>query len=628
MSSDQDARQHAARPFQVDLRGVVDLLSRHIYSSPQVFLRELLQNGRDAVAARAHLEPGIRGVLHVEPSRDGEPFRFRDDGIGLTHAEAAELLSTVGRSSKRDEVLALRREEFLGQFGIGMLSCFMVADRIVVRSRSARGGAPIEWVGEASGTFTLRELTADEAEGLPVGTTVELVARPDDAALVGPDSVTALVSRFGEYLPLDVRVRAADGSWDTVSRRATFLEGDADDPEVLDLGTEWLGSRPLDVITLEVPGTGTRGVAYVLPFTPAPGARQSHRVYLGRMLMGEHVGELLPEWSFFVRCVLDTTGLTPTASREQLIDDAALEFTREELSAALRRWILRVASTEPVRFQRFLSVHQLALKAAAVYDDELAGALLPAITFETSAGLATVGQLVESGGPLRFAETNDEFRQVAPIAASGSPIVNGGYTYDAELLRRIPDLMGVPVQRVTVNEVLDDLAPPPLEDRVSSSRLEQRANLALRAAGVEVSTRSFVPVDLPGLSVVDPEVIRRIERQRTAESATPVWSRVLGGVDALLEERRERAAAAPNARLCLNWANPLVRRLADLDDLVVFDRTVRLLHVQSLLAAHRTLGPAERAMLTTALDDIVQLSVFASVGGDPDTTTHHPGDPA
>ena len=65
-----------------------------------------------------------------------------------------------------------------------------------------------------------------------------------------------------------------------------------------------------------------------------------------------------------------------------------------------------------------------------------------------------------------------------------------------------------------------------------------------------------------------------------------------------------------------------MRRLADLDDLVVFDRTVRLLHVQSLLAAHRTLGPAERAMLTTALDDIVQLSVSRIRRGRP--RHHHP----
>ena len=81
----------APLPFQVDLRGVVDLLSRHIYSGPRVYLRELLQNGRDAVAARRADDPTAPpGRLlitpHVPPSGSeaGSPFRFRDDGVGLT----------------------------------------------------------------------------------------------------------------------------------------------------------------------------------------------------------------------------------------------------------------------------------------------------------------------------------------------------------------------------------------------------------------------------------------------------------------------------------------------------------------------------------------------------------------
>src|SRR5690606_6587858 len=126
-------------------------------------------------------------------------------------------------------------------------------------------------------------------------------------------------------------------------------------------GREWLGTDPLDVIPLDVPGTGTRGVAFVLPFAPPPASRQTHRVYLGRMLMGEHAGDLVPDWAFFVRCMLDTTGLTPTASREQLIEDSAIEFTRERIGELLRRWILRMATAEPHRFGHFLAVHHLAL---------------------------------------------------------------------------------------------------------------------------------------------------------------------------------------------------------------------------------------------------------------------------
>ena len=77
-----------------------------------------------------------------------------DTGLGLTAAEAAELLATIGRSSKRDPSLGLGRAEFIGQFGIGLLAAFMVAERIEVRSLSAApGAAPLLWLGRADGTL-------------------------------------------------------------------------------------------------------------------------------------------------------------------------------------------------------------------------------------------------------------------------------------------------------------------------------------------------------------------------------------------------------------------------------------------------------------------------------------------
>lgn len=607
------------RPFQVDLRGVVDLLSRHIYSSPQVFLRELLQNGRDAIRARRDLDGGApAGVLEIEPAASGRLFRFRDNGVGLTAEEAAELLSTVGRSSKRDDLLQARRADYLGQFGIGLLSCFMVADRIVVRSRSAKGAPAIEWIGDASGQFGIRELDPEETARMAVGTEIVLEPRPDDAALLAPDRVRALATRFGQYLPVSVAIRNDDATLDTVTRTPVFLGAAADEPSdaLLALGTELLGRRPLDVIPLSVPGTGTEGVAFVLPFAPPPGARQASTVHLGRMLVSEHLDGLLPDWAFFARCVLDTTGLSPTASREAFVEDPALEHTREQLGAAIRAWILRQATTRPWKFQEFLAVHQLALKAMAAHDDELARTVLPWLTVETSAGDMTIADLTRRHDGARYAETVDEFRQVAAIVPSDAPVVNGGYAYDAALLRRLPELLDFPVSRVTVSELLDELTPPPLAERARAVALEERATAALAEVGCSVSARGFAPAELPALCVVDPEVVRRIERDSAREVASGgIWGDVLGDVSALIEERRrEDGREAATVRLCLNWASPLVARLAALGDDLVFDRTVKLLYVQALLASHRPLTAADRRMLTSAMNDMVTLSV--GIAGD------------
>lgn len=596
-----------ARPFQVDLRGVVDLLSRHIYASPHVYLRELLQNGRDAIVARRQVDPSApTGEIRIE-ALPGGLLVFRDNGIGLSLSEASDVLATVGRSSKRDDVLDLRRDDYLGQFGIGLLACFMVGDTIQVTSRSARGDAPIEWTGSADGTFTIREV-ADGTGRQEVGTTVTLRARPDDAELVAPERVATLASHYGRYLAETILV-ASGRSWDRVNEPAIFLDAFQEpDEDLLGLGHDLLGVDPLDVIPLSVPGTGTRGVAFVLPFAPPPGGRQSHRVYLGRMLLNESLPDLLPDWAFFVRCVINTDGLAPTASRERLIESDALDFTRDELGRALRRWILQTALTRPHRLQEFLAVHHLALKALALEDDELAAVVLPHLSIETSLGLMTIGDYVARFPQVRYTTTVDEFRQIAAVVSPQAPVINGGYTYETQVLRRLPDVFPqVGAVRVRVTQVLDDLDVPDLRQRDAALSLERRAGEVLAAVGCGVDTRVFQPPNVPSLYVVDPAVLRRLARRDARDVAPALWADVLAEVDEHLQE--QAGSDDSTGRLCLNWASPLIQALSGLGDALVFDRAVSLLYVQSKLAGHHPLSAADRSVLNRALNDLIHLSV-------------------
>lgn len=586
------------KQFQVDLRGVVDLLSRHIYSSPRVYLRELLQNARDAIAARRELD-GAGGRITITPMTDaGGEFVLRDDGVGLTSAEVADLLATVGRSSKRD-IFDMPRSDYLGQFGIGLLSCFMVADTIVIRSRSARGGAPVEWTGSADGTFRVVELDED----LPIGTSVHLVPRFDADELLRPAAVRELATAFGEFLPVRVTLEGPGGETD-ITHAPPFLGGDPD--EAAQYGRELLGASPLDVIELSEPATGTRGLAYVLPYAPPPGARQATRMYLGRMLLSERVDEVLPDWAFFVRAVIDSTGLSPTASRESLVDDAALERVREQLGSGIRRWVLELGLTEPHRLAQFVAIHEVGLKSLVRHDEELARFITRWLTLETTHGTLRIGDLVERHRHVRFAATVDEFRQVAGISPASEVLVNGGYLYDADLVRMLPELYPeVTVEQVDVTGELDRLDPPPLDDREAAVALESRAGGVLAASGCSVVVRSIDRVDLAALYVADPEVLRAIDRRRTKGVTGSLWGGVLDRIDSTLSSARDDDLTS---RLCLNWSNRVVRALVRVQDGAVFARTVQLLYIQALLAGHHPLSDADRVLMTSALTDLVSLS--------------------
>ena len=132
--------------FQVNLKGMIALLSEHIYSNPNTFVRELLQNCVDAITALRNIDENYPGRIDVYLNDDGS-LTFQDNGIGLKEEEVYRFLTVIGESSKRETPDA---DDYIGRFGIGLLSCFVVTNEITVESRSAMGKQAVRWWGSTS----------------------------------------------------------------------------------------------------------------------------------------------------------------------------------------------------------------------------------------------------------------------------------------------------------------------------------------------------------------------------------------------------------------------------------------------------------------------------------------------
>ncbi|MEU8346846.1 molecular chaperone HtpG [Actinomadura meyerae] len=581
----------AEQAFQVDLRGVVDLLSRHLYASPRVYLRELLQNAVDAITAR-----GSGGRVEIETG--GGVLRVRDDGVGLTEDEVHTLLATIGRSSKRDE-LGFARHDFLGQFGIGLLSAFLVADEIEVVTRSAKGGDAVRWTGRSEGSYRVEAGKRDEP-----GTTVTLRARPGAGELLSPEVVAELARTYGSLLPVDLVVDGVEvtgeppwgAAYRDPSRRRRALEAYCE---------ELYGFTPFDVVDLDVPEAGLTGVAFILPAPVSPTARASHRVYLKRMLLAENVEGLLPEWAFFARCVVDAGELRPTASREALYEDELLESTRLGLGDVLRQWLVKLSETDPARLRAFLRLHQLGVKAMALHDDDMLRIVDRWLDYETSAGPMTLHEFRRRHPDGRFTASVDEFRRLSAVAgAQGVGLVNGGYVHDTEIIERLPDLdPDIRLSRLDAAEltttfgVLDPGAELALRPFLAA------AQRAVERLGCEVVVRDFDPASLPALYLTSRDAQFREELTRAREEAGELWADVLGAVNA--------SAGIERPQLVLNYRNPLVRRVTALGDGGPVEPAVQALYGQALLLGHHPLRPADTAVLNRSFIGLLEWAVHS-----------------
>jgi molecular chaperone HtpG len=598
-----DTEAHETQGFrvQVDLRSLVELLSHHLYGTADVYLRELLQNAVDALHARQLVDLGYVGHIVVEARGGSQPVLVvEDDGIGLTETEIHDFLSTIGRSAKRDEI-GLARSDFLGQFGIGLLSCFLVADEVTVITRSVHPGSTWQWRGRSDGTYEVSQV-ADRDQP---GSTVYLRARTHDAYLLQPDYVRKLATRYAGMLGHLIELQLPTGvesiggfrpPWSVLDDRGIDEERRA---ELLEWGERHFEESFLDVVYLHAPTSETVGLAFIAADRRSPGSRQRHKLTLKGMLVSDAIDNMLPDWAFFSRCVLDSSGLHPTASREAIVEDDLLHETREAFGQQLRDWLLSLSSAAPARLRAFVRVHHLSLKALAVHDDELLAAMVDWLPVETSLGTLTLGELSRLPGPIRYTPSLDVFRQLLQVsAAQGVCLVNGGYTYETELLSRLPAVRPeVDVEEIDPDDLVSGLADVAGADQAQAAALTAAGNQALLQFGCEVVVRVFRPRSVPVLLVIDPDAGLRRMTRRTADRVQGFWTDVVEGIEQLAGER--------NTQLCLNFDSDVVRALAAEPHSERTTAALQLLYVQALLLGHQPLDSRELRLLSSSVLSLI-----------------------
>ncbi len=584
---------------------MVDLLSRNLYSGPRVYIRELLQNGLDAIEARSALDPG--GPRRVTITIEGRTLKCRDSGIGLTEEEAAGLLSTIGASSKRDE-LGMARSDFLGQFGIGMLSCFMISDSITVYSRSAKSAnsPTVIWQGKTEGTYTTQPLGPGDPHNLgEPGTEVVLEAHPGEP-WIDPDTVRALVDEFASLLPISIEVRSDSAATFHGNETPVWELEPAAQQQWCD---EHLGSAGMDIIPIDVPAAGVKGIAIV---SQRPNALSSdhHTVYAKRMLVSRACEGIVPQWAYFVRFIGNSNYLRLTASREQLSDDELLENTRQAIGSSIRQWLEDMAEHSPSRFNDFISIHAMGLRAVAVRDPYMLDLTARYVPLESTVGSFPLLDLLASHESIRYTRTVDQYRALADVAASQSMVlVNAGYAYDEELINALltdPRYSSIAqkIRLVDPSELLDAFEECTLSEQAEAMDLMLIAAQAIDPSDCEVVLRRFTPLTLPALYLPDPDFAGRHVQRNSQAQASKMWAGIMGVSDPF--------ANSKPPRLVLNRSNSLITRLIHASSVPqTASNVLRGLYVQSLLAGRQTLGPKERAwaaqllgsLLDSALDD-------------------------
>ncbi|HHQ0000384.1 TPA: HSP90 family protein [Listeria monocytogenes] len=593
--------------FQVNLAGMIDILSNHLYDEKDVYIRELLQNATDAIRARKKIDSTLEGKIHASLTGDNneKTLIVEDNGIGLTEDEVHAFLATIANSSKGEKNYdGESSNDFIGRFGIGLLSCFIVSDEIVMISTSQKDGGTTEWRGKADGTYSVRKIETDTREP---GTQVYLRLRAgleDHPECEEVEYLINTLKKYGASLESNIIVEINGLEEEINSWTKQFSDKETlstlSREQIIQYGEYILGTHFQDYFLIENESGRTFGIAYMIPHAVQMNAIRKNTVFLNKMFVTSEANNILPDWSFFAKCVIWTDELQPVASREAFYKNERLTSVASELGVALKKGIETLPEEA---LMKLLATHYLGFKALASEDAPFLKLIYPYLPVRTLNGEEKLGDIIAKNDVIYYTYSVDDFRQIKDIArSSGMTLINGGYSYDSPILAQLSYFVeGTEFVLIEPEEMTNKLRPMTVSEEQAYQPILTEMNSMMAEFDTDVLIKHFEPKDLPIIFIHSTATQELRELERAVEETNSVFSDIL-------ESIQKEQEPAPLAHLYLNLDNELIKRLFTSGKTVKeLSVIVNVLYIQALLLGHYPLKRKEMVLMNQNMLRILEM---------------------
>jgi molecular chaperone HtpG len=399
--------------FQAEARQVLDLMIHSLYTNKEIFLRELISNGSDALDRlrfEALSRPDLIATdekleIWIESDPKLRTLTISDNGIGMSRDEVIANIGTIAKSGTRELLQALREKQqssetlttLIGQFGVGFYSAFMVADRITLVTRRAGEDNASQWESAGDGTFTITD-TSKFTRGTSI--TLHLKKFEEETEIEDFTDkwvIERIVKRYSDFVAYpviykDKEGKEADKALNSMKPIWTRPRSEVKDEEYKEfykhISHDW--NEPMLTWSFRAEG---RSEYQALLFIPSEApfdlfyttGKFGLHLYVRRVLIMEHCEELLPAYLRFIRGVVDSADLPLNVSRQRLQEDRHIAQIRKWLTKKILDSLEDTQKKEPEMYLAFWKQFGRVLKEGAGFDFENKDKLVPLYLFESSA---------------------------------------------------------------------------------------------------------------------------------------------------------------------------------------------------------------------------------------------------
>ena len=394
--------------IQIHTENIFPIIKKAVYSGHEVFLRELVSNGVDAISKRrmaamaGDCSEGEDGAIKIHVDREAKTVTISDNGIGMTADEVKRYINQVAFSSAEDFLQKYKQEDdaIIGHFGLGFYSSFMVAERVELLTKSAKPDhEAVRWSCDGSPNFNLTG-----AERSDPGTDVILHLMEEELEYIEPARIRTLINTYCDFMSVPVQlegevINKMVAPWRKSAR-------DLSDQDYIDLYHYLYPFQGDPLLWVHLNTDYPYNLQGILFFPKQTGRadweKGEIKLYCNQVFVSDSIKEVVPRYLLPLRGVIDSPDIPLNVSRSALQTDRRVRsignFVAKKVSDRLRN----LKKDNPSAYAEAWESLAPFVKIGAMEDDKFAEQVEQLVMFATSSSAATD----ESSDPIEGNERN------------------------------------------------------------------------------------------------------------------------------------------------------------------------------------------------------------------------------
>ena len=387
--------------FKAEAKKVMDLMIHSIYTNKEIFLRELISNGSDALDKLYFEDLKSDSTtekddyyIEIIPNKEKRTLTIRDTGIGMNEEDLTYNLGTIAKSGTeafRNTVENADAKDLIGQFGVGFYSAFMVAEKIEVLSKKHGQDKAYLWTSENADGFEIKEAKKDEP-----GTDITLYLRENTEdenydIYLDQNTIRGLVRKYSNYIRYPIKMlvtktKIKEGSpedkpeyedykaYDILNSDKPIWKKDkkdlSDDDYINFYQESHYGfDKPLSWLHFSVEGlVEFRALLYIPEKAPfdyySKDRKTGLELYSHGVKIMDSCDEILDDAYSFVKGVVESDDLTLNISRETLQQNRQLRVISKQINKKINAHLKEMMEKNREDYEKFYKEFGNSIKVA------------------------------------------------------------------------------------------------------------------------------------------------------------------------------------------------------------------------------------------------------------------------